>query len=70
MESANVPFVPCQHDLVSAETESVWDDGFVFSKLSIDIPKLRRANGECLGAEHRRRTRLAAISHGKPPSRP
>ena len=29
---------------------------FVFSKLSIDIPKLRRANGECLGAEHRRRT--------------
>ena len=26
---------------------------FVFSKLSIDIPKLRRANGECLGAEHR-----------------
>ena len=28
--------------------------------------KLRRAQGECLGTESRRRTRLTAISHGEP----
>ena len=32
------------------------------------IPKLRRANGECLGDRNRRRTWEAAISHGEVPT--
>ena len=32
------------------------------------IPKLRRANGECLGDRNRRRTWEAAISYGEVPT--
>jgi len=33
------------------------------------VTKLQRADGGCSGARRRWRTRLAAISHGEPPSR-